>query len=131
VQVVVVVREPLHDARRAGEREARAHEDPLRAGGDEAVDEVLRELDVDLGRPPRRPLGAVAARVVDVDVEPILVRDVADATEARPEVAAARPAEVADADPRRARVRGREVAQDAEHRPHEPVAPPPPPGAVG
>ena len=65
------------------------------------------------GPPVGRALPAVEARVVDVGVEPVLVRDVAEPAEARPEVAAARTAEVADSDPRRLRVRQPVLVQDA------------------
>ena len=51
-------------------------EDPHDAGLHEEVDEVLRETQVDLPD-AERSLTLVQARVVDVDVEPILVRHVA------------------------------------------------------
>ena len=102
VQVVVVVARALDDAPRAAQADARADEHLLRARGDEAVDEVLRER---AGRPgpgrrgrARRPS---RARVEDVDVEAVLVRGVAEAAEAAVEDAAARPAEVADEHERR------------------------------
>ena len=61
------------------EGEARPDVDADRARVDEAVDEVLGERAVDLRGPPRGALEAVDARVVDVDVEPGLVRRVAQA----------------------------------------------------
>ena len=48
--MVVVVDERDDDPGRAVQRQARADVDGLGAGGDEAVDEVLREVDVDLLR---------------------------------------------------------------------------------
>ena len=56
----------------------------------ERVDELLRRRAVDLGRLAGAPEDAVAPRVVDVGVEPVLVRGMALAAELRPEVAAAR-----------------------------------------
>ena len=78
----------------------------------------------------RRQLLPVAARVVDVDVEAVLVRGVAEPAEPRPEVAAARPAEVADPDPRRVRVGEPVLGEDAQHRAHEARRAPAAPGPV-
>ena len=56
-----------------------ADERELRARGDEAADEVLRQHAVDLRRRlPGGSSGAVGARVEDVDVEAVLVRGVAE-----------------------------------------------------
>src|SRR5687767_8980559 len=88
MEVVVVVGEGLDDPRRPGEAAVRSHEDLHRAGGDEAVDELLRQLDVHLHRASGRPLPAVTTRVVEVGVEAVLVRDVAGEAVARAEVAA-------------------------------------------
>ena len=66
-----MVGEHLDDVGRPGEDRARADEDPHRSGGDEAVDEVLREAPVDLRRMPGRTLPRVAAREVDVGVETV------------------------------------------------------------
>ena len=55
---------------------------------------------------------------------------VADRPVVGAEVAAVRPAQVADQDPRRARVVGRVVAHDPRVRANEPVGPPAPPPAV-
>ena len=65
-------------------------EDDLRARPREPVDEVLGEPVVDLPDRPRRSLAPVEARVVDIGVEPVLVRGVADPAEPGPEVAAVR-----------------------------------------
>ena len=78
-----MVRERQHAPGRTAEAGVRADEDPLRPGADEAVDEVLGQLRIDLLRGERRPLAAVEAWVVHVDVEPVLVGRVADAAEAR------------------------------------------------
>ena len=103
--MVVVVRERLHDLARSAQPERRADEHVLRAFTHEGVDELLRRRAVDLVRAPRPPQPAVEPRVVDVRVEPVLVRGVPDPAEARPEVAAARAREVADPDARRLGVR--------------------------
>jgi hypothetical protein len=108
----------------------RAHEDLCCTRGDESVDEVLCESSIDLPDLLRRPLTVVEARVVDVDVEPVLVRRMPHAPEAAPEIAAARPREVADADTRRLRVGGGVLLENAEQRAHEPWVAPPPPAAV-
>ena len=77
---------------RAARRSARAaqvqvgpDEELDRAGGAEAVDEVLGQRAIDLGRAPRRERRAVAARVHDVGVEAVLVRAVAEPAVAGPE----------------------------------------------
>ena len=58
------------------------------------------------------------------------MREVPDVAEPWPEVAAARPAQVADADARRTRMGGREVVEHLEHDPNETVVAPPPPCTV-
>ena len=45
----------------------------LRARGDEAVEEILRQPPVDLARRDRRAEAPVETRVVDVHVQPVLV----------------------------------------------------------
>src|SRR4051794_32918247 len=104
----------------------RPDEDANGAFACEAVHEVLRERAVDLGCRVRRPLAAVAPWVVDVDVEPVLMRDVA-----RAEITASREAEISDAEARGAGVRSRIAVDDAEDRRDEPVGPVPAPRAVG
>ncbi len=100
----------LDDARRAGERRVGADEDEPGAGGDEAIHQILREPQVDVCDSRRRRLATVAARIVDIGVEPVLVGDVWDARAVSgAEVSAVRAAEVADGDPRRAGVCAREV----------------------
>jgi hypothetical protein len=130
MHVVVVVRgQLLDDRRRALQTRARAHKDLRRTDADEARDEILRKPAVDLTGRPRRALAPVPPWVVHVDVEPVLVRSVADSSEARTEVSAALAREVADAGTRCARVGGRVLAQDAQQRPDEAlvaVAPPAP-----
>ena len=86
-----MAREGCDDRCRSAQRQARAEPHTHGAGRDEAVDEPLRAAEVDLAGTHGRPLAAVSTRVVDVDVEPVLVRDVAEPAEAGPEVAAARP----------------------------------------
>ncbi len=97
---------------RPGERQVRADVDRHRAGVHEHVQQRLGEAHVDLADGQRGALAAVAARVVDVGVEAVLVRRVADpAADLRAEVAAVAQAQVADADPRGVRVAPRELAQ--------------------
>ena len=76
VQMVVVIRERLNDAPRAAEPDARSDEDLGGACRHEPVDEPLSFRPVHLRGAPRLALPAVGARVVDVDVEAVLVRDV-------------------------------------------------------
>jgi hypothetical protein len=120
-----MVREHLHDGRGSAEAGAGADEHADRPCVDEAIDEVLGEPPVDLVRALGRPFPLVEARIVDVHVEPVLMRDVAG-----PEVAAPRAAEVADSQARRARVVASVLAHDAEEDAHDPVRPVPPPGSV-
>ena len=95
VQVVVVIPQDLHDPRRAGEARVRADEDDRGAHGDEAVDEILCEPVLDLARNERRPLAPVPPRVVDVDIEPVLMRSVAWPEGASPPAARGRRPRVA------------------------------------
>ena len=119
MHVVVVVRSLADDPGRAGEPGPRADEDHLGPRLQEAVDEVLRERPVDLARRGGFPLAAVPARVVDVDVEPVLVREVAEPPEAGAELATLPPAEIAHADTRDPRMGRAELGQHAQHRAHE------------
>ena len=68
MKVVLVVGPVLDDRGRTPQSEAAVDEDVLRAGGDEAVDEVLRERPIDLVQPGRGAQASVLARVVDVNV---------------------------------------------------------------
>ena len=82
--------EHLNDAGGTAKAGAGTDEDDLRTRQRKPIDQVLGEPVVDLVGRSRRSFAPVAARVVDIGVEPILVRDVAGAAEARPEVAAMR-----------------------------------------
>ena len=104
----------------------RADEDDRGARGDEAVDEILCEPVLDLARNERRPLAPVPPRVVDIDVEPVLVGRVA-----WPEGASPPAAEVADPESRRRRMRLCVTRDDADDLADEEVRPPPPPRPVG
>jgi hypothetical protein len=73
VQVVVVVHERHHYLARPAQPERRPDEDVLGALAHERVDELLRRLAVDLPGPAGAAQQAVATRVVDVGVEPVLV----------------------------------------------------------
>ena len=131
MHVVVVACEHLDDSGRALEPDPRADEHPLGARRDEAIDQILRQATIDLARLPRRALAAVAARVVDVHVEPVLVREVTDAPEARSEVPATGAAEVAHGEPWRARKIGGVAVGGDEDQAHETVGPVAAPGPVG
>ena len=82
--------EHLDDAGRTVKAGAGTDEDELGARPYEPVDQVLGEPVVDLVDRSRRSLAPVAARVVDIGVEPVLVRGVPETAELRPEVAAVR-----------------------------------------
>jgi hypothetical protein len=126
--MVVVQRQNPHHPRRPLQGRVRADEDELRAGSDEPRHEILREPPVDLGGRIRRPLAAVAARVVDVHVEPVLVRGMARPAVGDTKVTAAGAAQVADADARRLRVRAGVLPDDREQdvdQPHTAEAAPP------
>ena len=84
-----MVREHLHDVRWPAQASARPDEHADRPRADEAIEEVLGEPPVDLARALGWSLPLVEAWVVDVHVEPVLMRDVP-----WPEVPAARAAEV-------------------------------------
>ena len=98
MHVVLVARPRNDDSGRPAKPRRVADEDVLRARGDESVEEVLREPVIDLRRRGRRAQFAVTAREVDVDVEPVLMRDVI----VHPPAALA--ADVADHDASRVRV---------------------------
>ena len=84
MHVVLVVRVRDHDAGGAAEAGREADEDHLRSRGDEAVEQRLGETEVDLVVRRGRVQLPVDARVVDVDVEAVLVRDVLVASGRRP-----------------------------------------------
>src|SRR5439155_24787431 len=93
---------------------------------DKSVEQVLRQRPVDLLGANRRALPAVKPWVVDVDVEPVLVRDVLG-----PEVAAVRTTEIADPYPRRVRMSTHVAGHDVQHDPDEPVVAVAAPRAIG
>jgi hypothetical protein len=117
--MVVVVHTSPDDVGRPDEVEVGSNEDSLRARADEDVDERLSEAEVDLARGLRGPLEPVPPRVVDVDVEPVLVRDVPGAAETRAEVPTMREAEVADAHAGRVRVASRVRIDCVQRESHE------------
>jgi hypothetical protein len=125
MQVVVVAGEQLDHGRRTAQAGVGPHEDSLRSGSSEEVDQRLREPKINLANTQRRALSPVEPRVVHVDVEAVLMRGVA-----RAEPAAVRLAEVSDAHPRRAGVAGSIGSDDAEDKANQPVGPPAPPRAV-
>src|SRR5918992_252301 len=76
VQVVVVIPEDLDDVRRPGEARVGPDVNDIRTGCHEEVEQCLGEAAVHLLGSLRRPLTPIEARVVDVRVEPVLVRGV-------------------------------------------------------
>src|SRR5919201_7103980 len=125
VKVVVVIPEGLHDAGRTHQPSVRPDVHELGACPNEEIDEPLREAVVDLPDGGRRPFPTVEPRVVDVDVEAVLVGRVLG-----PEVAAVPPAEVADPDPGRVRMLRGVRCDDLEHLANKAVRSPTPPGPV-
>lgn len=111
MHVVVMVDEPLDDPTGPGEPCVWPDEDVDGASADETMHQVLGEPPVDLVNPPRRELRAVDPRIVDVHVEPALMRGVAGLPESRSEVPSAWPAEVPHPDPGRVGMRRRELPQ--------------------
>ena len=73
MHVVIMARPRSYDSGRPAKPGGRANEDRLRTCGEEPIQEVLREPEVDLAVLRRRAQRAVEPRKVDVDVEPILV----------------------------------------------------------
>jgi hypothetical protein len=74
VQVVVVAVEDLDDRRRSAKARVRPHEDSLRSGSSEEVDQGLRQPKINLAHAQRRALSPVEPRVVHVDIEAVLRR---------------------------------------------------------
>ena len=79
MHVVVVERDRLHHAPRSAQAGPAAHEHELRPDVDKPVDQILREGAIDLRWPQRCALAPVQARVVDVDIEAVLMRGMAAA----------------------------------------------------
>lgn len=104
MQVVVVMREHPDDAQRPYESGVRADEDDLGSGRHEAVDQILGQPQVGLACPERGALTSVPARVVDVHVEAVLMRNVAGPPEPWAEVSTVGAAQIADADAWRTQV---------------------------
>lgn len=118
--------EHLEHGRRPAQARVGPHEDSLRSGSNEEVDQRLRQPKINLANTQRRALSPVEPWVVHVDVEAILMRRVT-----RAEPAAVRLAEVSDAHPRRAGMAGGIGSDDAEDNANQLVGPPAPPRAVG
>src|SRR6188474_1342922 len=76
VHVVLVVRIRSDNVTRSAQVGRVANEDLARARGDEAVEQLLRETSIDLRGGSRCLQPSVAAWVVDVDVESVLMGDV-------------------------------------------------------
>lgn len=130
MQVLVVPRNHLDHRTRPGQPGVGSHEDPDGTRTSEAVDQVLGQAAVDLAHRAGRSLPAIPSRVVDVHVEPVLVRGVSDDAEPRPEVAALWTTQIAHAHPGSPRMLSGVPAHDPEHGAHETVGAVAPPPAV-
>ena len=130
VQVVVVVDERLDDPPWPAQADPRPDEDVDGAGLHETRHEVLRERAIDQSGPAGPELLPVAPRVVDVDVEPVLVRGVPPAAEALVEDAAVGPRQIADAHAGRLRVGNRVLVEDTKHDAEQAIVSPAPPPSV-
>jgi hypothetical protein len=73
VEVIVMVRQVLHDPAGSSKPEARPGEHVLSSGSDEAVDKVLCQHLINIADVLRRAQTAVLAGVVDIDVKSVLV----------------------------------------------------------
>ena len=125
VHVVLVVRIRSDNVTRSAQVGRVADEDLARACGDEAVEQLLGETSIDLRGGSRRLQPSVAAWVVDVDVEPVLVGDVLIHDTAVPE------ADVTDDDLRGLRVRLSVPSEHLDDRPDRVFMAVEPPGQVG
>jgi hypothetical protein len=125
MQVVVVPVEDLHDTRGPTEPGVRTDEDELDAGLNEEVDESLGESAIDVGRRARSALAPVEARIVEIDVEAVLVGGMP-----RPERAAVRTAQISNADPWSSGVRLGVAIDQAEDEPNEVICAPAAPGPI-
>jgi hypothetical protein len=119
VHVVVVVREGLHDVRRPGKSRVGANEDEPRPRGDKTIHQVLRKTAIDLSRPPWFAFAAVAARIVDVDVQTVLMRLVIWRAKASAEVPTVATTEIPDAHARSVRMLCCVRSENPEHQSNE------------
>jgi hypothetical protein len=109
----------------------RSDEDADGTGADEARDQILRKPMIDLRRRIGRPLPPVAARVVDVGVEAVLVRKMTRPAVPDTELTTAPTTQISDSDAWRSRVRRRVALDDLEDESHEPCSPVPAPRSIG
>jgi hypothetical protein len=126
VEMIVVSCQHLHDARISAQPGLWPDEHANRASANKPIDKVLSQSAVDLIRVVRWALTPIATREEEVDVQPVLVRDVS-----RAEPAAARAGQVADSKPWRAWMRARIRTDDAQDEPDESCVAPPPRRPVG
>ena len=131
MHVVVVMSEGLNDGRPTAEARVLPHENELGSRPHEEVDEVLGQPPVDLVRRPGCPLAPVAARVIHVHVEPVLMRRVAQPPEPCPEGSPSGTAEIAYAYARRMRVICSVRPQHSEQGPNEAICAEAAPAPVG
>jgi hypothetical protein len=125
VQVVVVACEHLEDRGWPAKAGVGPDEDQPRSRTHEEIDQRLREPAIDLGRIQRRALSPVEPRVVDVDIESVLMRSVP-----RAERATSPSTEITDPDSPSGGVLAGVPGDDAKHDSNERIRPPPPRGAI-
>jgi hypothetical protein len=101
VHVVVVMYEWLNDAGRPRQSGSRPDENELGASSNEAVDEVLGTRSIGLTGPEWSELPPITARIIDVDIQSVLVRRVPQTTKSPAEVTASGTTDIADGDSRR------------------------------
>ncbi len=131
VKVVVVVGKRLDHVLGPAQAHVRPDEHESGAGSNEQVNQILGQRAIHLRRDGRRARETVDARIVDVDVAPVLMCRVADRPAAPTEIAAARPAEVTHEHWQGPRVCGQIVPGNPEHHPDEGIRAESPPRAVG
>jgi hypothetical protein len=99
VHVVVVMDEGLNDVQRPRQTHLRPDEHKFCARSNESVYEVLGASSLDLPGFAWSALAPVPARVVDVDIQSVLVRRMTEPSEALAEIATVGSAEIANTHP--------------------------------
>ena len=123
MQVVVVVLRYSDDPCETVQSRMRTDIDRDRAGSNEAIDELLREFMVDITYSQRRGFDVVQARVINVDIETDLMRDVPEPAIFVAERTAFRQADVTDQHAGRVGMGGAELIDHTERRADQPVRP--------
>jgi len=106
MEVIVVVRQCLNNIGWTTQAGIGTNEYELRSSCNKSIDEGLGQPLVDLGGSTRFQFSVIPTRIVNVNVESVLVRAVTESSELRTKVSSVFPAEIADSNTRRARVVG-------------------------